>query len=61
MLFTACAYIERAAGGWPDLQPALDKLGPLVRCPHLTQFWLHMGHCFQMMKACCCCRRCSPS
>lgn len=40
MLFTACAYIERAAGGWPDLQPALDKLGPLVRCLHLTQFWL---------------------
>jgi hypothetical protein len=45
VLFTVCTYINRIAAGGPgsgvgDTQPALDKLSPLVRCPHLSQFWL---------------------
>ena len=38
MLFTAQAYADR--NPWVDPITASVRLAPLIRCPHLSQFWL---------------------
>jgi hypothetical protein len=40
VLHTAQAYTNSKAAAGCDQQPLVDKLAPLVRCPHLSQFWL---------------------
>jgi hypothetical protein len=40
VLYTAQAYADRLAADALDPQSAVSKLAPLVRCPHLSQFWL---------------------
>jgi hypothetical protein len=43
VLFTAQAYADRLAAAGLDSsgsQQAVDKLARLVRCPHLSMFWL---------------------
>ena len=39
MLFTAQSYTDKLMSS-SSQQHAVDKLAPLVRCPHLSQFWL---------------------
>jgi hypothetical protein len=39
VLYTAQAYADKAATNSKRKQ-AINKLAPLVRCPHLSQFWL---------------------
>ena len=43
MLFTAQAYVDKLASAECDTQQAVDRLAPLVRCPHLSQFWLSVS------------------
>ena len=40
MLYTAQAYVDNLAAAGHDILHAVDRLAPLVRCPHLSQFWL---------------------
>jgi hypothetical protein len=40
VLYTAQAYADNLAKTGCDAQQAVDRLAPLVRCPHLSQHWL---------------------
>jgi hypothetical protein len=40
VLYTAQAYADKLAASGSSSQLAVDALAPLVRCPHLSQFWL---------------------
>jgi hypothetical protein len=40
VLYTAQAYADNLAKAGCDAHQAVDRLAPLVRCPHLSQQWL---------------------
>lgn len=42
VLFTAQAYMDQQPAG-DAKQLAAAKLAPLLRCPHLSQFWLSVS------------------
>jgi hypothetical protein len=40
VLYTAQSYVDNLAAAGRTVLHAVDRLAPLVRCPHLSQFWL---------------------
>lgn len=43
MLYTVQEYMNSASGGDDTEEQIQERLGPLVRCQHLSQYWLLMS------------------